>query len=166
MYSDENCDLAYIIATKRKGDQTPSLAKTLWVLYATFDAASAEFQKITADMQQYYAIHAVFVRVGVAVDREVDNPRVGQPTAIAQLLLDLCDRPRDEWNAAVGAMKTSELQELESAANKMVQDCAQLSAYLSSRGAAGMGDGGHEDALNRSKARLKHVRRALGYTHP
>lgn len=55
---------------------------------------------------------------------------------------------------------------LQQEADVLCQRLAQLSEYLSQRGAAGCGDQKHEEALKQSQAKLKTIRKALGYTYP
>lgn len=60
----------------------------------------------------------------------------------------------------------SVLQDLGREASGLAQHAAWLSEYLEFRGAAGCGDHGHDEAAVKADAKLKTVRKAMGYTYP
>ena len=75
-----------------------------------------------------------------------------------------------DWDKLFKRMDKEEnpvsLQELERNADHLAQKLVMISEYLAVRGAAGCGDGGHENALAASGKRVVKVRKVLGYTQP
>lgn len=58
------------------------------------------------------------------------------------------------------------LQDLGREASALAQKAVWLREYLDFRGAAGFGDLGHYEAAVKADAKLKTVRKAMGYTYP
>lgn len=76
--------------------------------------------------------------------------------------------PPSEWDVLFQSLEggSSEVITLQRDADALAQFAAQLSGYLSARGASSCGDHGHEDALEEGHRVLKEVRKGLGYTQP
>jgi hypothetical protein len=110
---------------------------------------------------------------------EYAYPSVAQETSIKgnpmeraevqQLVITMINSGTDDWDEAIKNLKRTDrsaIQEMESVASGMAVQAAMLSEYLEYRGAAGMGDHGHEDALRQAQRARKRIRMAIGYSYP
>jgi len=78
----------------------------------------------------------------------------------------MTNAPFSEWDGMVSQLNTSERIEIAEHLDDRIQVYSRLVEYLEIRGAAGLGDSGHDEAIKHSAKRLKKVRNALGYTYP
>lgn len=118
-----------------------------------------------------------FVRTGRRAPYDLNEERAetarrnpGMERAeVRKLVMSMFDLGYGEWDEAVTNIKKTDryaIQEMESAASGMAVEAAMLSEYLEYRGAAGMGDHGHEDAMKQAQKARKRIRKALGYSYP
>jgi hypothetical protein len=73
---------------------------------------------------------------------------------------------RENLNKLCDEMPTPGISELEEMTSDLMQKLAFAQGYLMSRGAAGCGDSGHEEAMKEGQKHLKKVRKAMGFTAP
>lgn len=99
-------------------------------------------------------------------DRILAASRSSKPVDRIRMIAELMDTPTADVHASVGAARERGWQDLVKDLDSMAQSCVELAEYIEYRGAAGLGDHGHEDALKQAKAKLKKVRKAMGYTCP
>lgn len=72
----------------------------------------------------------------------------------------------DNLNVVCDTNRSKAVRELEEKVSRAMQDLAWAQGYLMSRGAAGCGDPGHDEATKEAEKHLKKVRKAMGFTMP
>lgn len=73
---------------------------------------------------------------------------------------------RDNLKVVCDTNSCGAIGELEEKVSRVMQDLAWAQGYLMSRGAAGCGDSGHDEATKVAEKCLKKVRKAMGFTMP
>lgn len=84
---------------------------------------------------------------------------------MVRAVMELVALPREEWAKLNGCHKR-DWQLLSVVLYSAVQGLAEFNEYIEQRGAAGLGDAGHDAALEAASQQRKEVRKALGYTYP
>jgi len=83
-----------------------------------------------------------------------------------QIIDAMCTMSREDWNKFASNLSDTDKQNAEDKASSLSVAFAEISEYLGYRGAYGMGDHGHLDALKACDKKRKRVRKAIGYSYP
>ena len=95
---------------------------------------------------------------------------MGEQTAKLESLVytGAFDRGTNNWDSILEVLKAEgiSIQEAETFLTGMSVQLGTVAHYLGLRGAFGLGDSGHDEAMKKAMKRKKALRKANGYSYP